>query len=104
MTLMSAQVISRVVEPIPQHMRALVLHGKEDLRFEERQVPSVGHSDVLVKIGSVGICGSDKHFYREGRASSDVLTRPFVLGHEFGGQIPTCQGWVRPVANSKSAV
>ncbi|NED59605.1 alcohol dehydrogenase catalytic domain-containing protein, partial [Streptomyces sp. SID10244] len=39
------------------------------------------------RVGSVGVCGSDKHFYQHGRASSDVVTEPVVLGHEFGGTI-----------------
>ncbi|MFV0453013.1 MAG: alcohol dehydrogenase catalytic domain-containing protein [Propioniciclava sp.] len=68
-------------------MKALVLHGKEDLRFEERPVPSPGPGEVLLEIGSVGVCGSDKHFYFEGRVSSEVVTDPLVLGHEFGGRI-----------------
>lgn len=68
-------------------MRALVLHGKEDLRFERRDVLRPGQGEVRVEIGSVGVCGSDKHFYLEGRASSDIVTDPLVLGHEFGGRI-----------------
>lgn len=68
-------------------MQVLVLYGKEDLRLEERFVPEPGPGEVLVKIGSVGVCGSDKHFYFEGRASSEVIVDPVVLGHEFGGRI-----------------
>ncbi|GAA4664379.1 alcohol dehydrogenase catalytic domain-containing protein [Frondihabitans cladoniiphilus] len=72
---------------LPTTMRAWVLHGKEDMRLEERPVPSAGPGEVLLRIGSVGVCGSDKHFYFEGRASSDVISEPVVLGHEFGGTI-----------------
>lgn len=72
---------------LPSSMRALVLHGKEDLRFEDRVVPQPQPGEVLVQIGSVGVCGSDKHFYFEGRASSDIIDSPVVLGHEFGGRI-----------------
>lgn len=68
-------------------MKAWVLHGKEDMRLEERPVPTAGPDEVLVEIGSVGVCGSDKHFFFEGRASSDILEAPVVLGHEFGGRI-----------------
>ncbi|MCX5529616.1 alcohol dehydrogenase catalytic domain-containing protein [Streptomyces sp. NBC_00006] len=71
----------------PATMKSLVLHGKRDLRLEERPVPSPGRGEVLLAVGSVGVCGSDKHFYTEGRASSDVMTEPFVMGHEFGGRI-----------------
>jgi L-iditol 2-dehydrogenase len=72
---------------LPTTMRALVLHGKEDLRFEERPVPVPGPGTVLLEVRSVGVCGSDKHFFFEGRASSAIVTGPVVLGHEFGGQI-----------------
>ena len=71
----------------PSTMRAWVLHGKEDMRLETRTVPSPAAGEVLLKIGSVGVCGSDKHMFFEGRASSDILRDPVVLGHEFGGTI-----------------
>lgn len=71
----------------PRMMHALVLYGPQDLRYETRDVPVAEPGEVLVEIGSVGVCGSDKHFYLEGRASSDIVTEPLVLGHEFGGRI-----------------
>ena len=73
--------------PLPETMQALVLLGKQHLEFQTRPVPAPAGTDVLVRIGSVGVCGSDKHFYSEGRASSEVVTDPVVLGHEFGGTI-----------------
>ncbi|MFD6276359.1 alcohol dehydrogenase catalytic domain-containing protein [Streptomyces sp. NPDC060209] len=76
-------------EPLPAMMKALVLHGTKDLRLEQRPVPAPGPGEVLIEVGSVGVCGSDKHFFAEGRASSDVMTEPFVMGHEFGGRIAT---------------
>jgi L-iditol 2-dehydrogenase len=72
---------------LPKMMTALVLHAKEDLRFEERPVPVPGPGQILLEVRSVGVCGSDKHFYFEGRASSSIVTGPVVLGHEFGGRI-----------------
>lgn len=68
-------------------MRALVLHGPQDLRFETREIPDAEPGEALIEIGSVGVCGSDKHFYLEGRASSEIVTEPLVLGHEFGGRV-----------------
>ncbi len=78
---------------LPKTMTALVLHGKEDLRFEERPVPVPGPGTVLLEVRSVGVCGSDKHFYFEGRASSSIVTGPVVLGHEFGGRIVSLGCW-----------
>ena len=72
---------------VPKMMTALVLHGKEDLRFEERPVPAPGPGKILLEVRSVGVCGSDKHLYFEGRDSSSILTAPVVPGHEFGGRV-----------------
>jgi L-iditol 2-dehydrogenase len=68
-------------------MRAAVLHRPLDLRMETRPIPHPGRDEVLVRVGAVGICGSDLHFYENGRAGSSIVTGPFVMGHEFGGSI-----------------
>jgi L-iditol 2-dehydrogenase len=67
-------------------MRAVRLHGPADLRLEELPHPGqppVGH--VLLKIKSVGICGSDLHTYQDARIGNTILQGPLVLGHEFAG-------------------
>jgi L-iditol 2-dehydrogenase len=38
---------------------------------------------VLLKVAAAGVCGSDVHYYLEGRIGSQVLTEPMILGHEF---------------------
>ena len=48
-------------------------------------VPAPG--DVLVRVSRVGVCGSDTHYYREGRLGSFVVDEPLVLGHEAAGTI-----------------
>jgi L-iditol 2-dehydrogenase len=53
----------------------------------ERPRPSPGPHDVLVEIQSVGICGSDVHYFRHGRIGRYVVERPMVLGHECSGRI-----------------
>ena len=68
-------------------MRAAVLHGPRDLRIERRAVPEPGAGEVLVRVRRVGVCGSDIHFFEDGRAGSCVVREPVVLGHEFGGVI-----------------
>jgi L-iditol 2-dehydrogenase len=42
---------------------------------------------VLVRVGSVGVCGSDVHYYEEGRIGEFVVRDPLVLGHEAGGVV-----------------
>jgi L-iditol 2-dehydrogenase len=65
--------------------RVAVLHAPEDLRIEERPVPGPGRREVLVKVRSVGVCGSDVHYFRHGRIGSFVVEGPLVLGHEASG-------------------
>ena len=68
-------------------MLAWVLHGAEDLRREERAVPRPLGDQVLVRVERVGVCGSDVRYYQTGRVGTFTPTRPFVLGHEFSGQV-----------------
>ncbi|MEE2035273.1 NAD(P)-dependent alcohol dehydrogenase [Rhodococcus chondri] len=70
------------------------LASKCDLRIEpgridieERPVPEPGPGDVLVRVTSVGVCGSDAHYYREGRIGEFVVDAPLVLGHEAAGLV-----------------
>jgi L-iditol 2-dehydrogenase len=72
---------------IPATMRASVLVAAEKLIVKERPVPSAGPDQVLIQVSSVGVCGSDVHFYREGRLGDWVVEEPLVLGHESGGTI-----------------
>ena len=72
---------------LPETMRASVLLGPGKVVLEERPVPSPGPGEVLIQIGSVGICGSDVHYYQHGRIAEYVVREPLVLGHEAGGRI-----------------
>jgi len=64
-------------------MKAAVLHATNDIRFDEVDTPVPGPGDVLVRVGAVGVCGSDiprvlgdaAHYY------------PVILGHEFAGEV-----------------
>lgn len=50
-------------------------------------MPEPRAGEVLLKILAVGVCGSDVHYYREGRIGSYIVTSSLVLGHEPAGQI-----------------
>jgi L-iditol 2-dehydrogenase len=53
--------------------------------FVTRDVPEPelrAPSDVLLRMQCVGVCGSDLHYYRTGRIGSQVLTEPWIMGHE----------------------
>ncbi|MGB4135411.1 MAG: NAD(P)-dependent alcohol dehydrogenase [Microbacterium sp.] len=73
--------------PLPETMSASVLLEPRSLQVEQRATPQPAAGEVLVRIGSVGICGSDMHFYSHGRAGHFVVEKPIVLGHEAGGTI-----------------
>ena len=67
-------------------MKAIVLHAKNDLRYEDVADVSITKStQVLVKMLYGGICGSDKHYYSLGANGSFEVKHPFVLGHEGSG-------------------
>lgn len=66
-------------------MRVARLHGRADLRLHDEERPRPGPGEVLVRVGAVGVCGSDIHWFAEGGIDATRVTRPFVLGHEFGG-------------------
>lgn len=68
-------------------MRASVLRGIGDVAVEERPIPAMADNEVLVRVGSVGVCGSDIHYYEHGRIGPYVVEQPLVLGHEAGGEI-----------------
>lgn len=71
----------------PATMRVSVLQKAGSLTVEERPVPDTAPHEVLVRIASVGVCGSDVHYYEHGRIGSFVVNDPLVLGHEASGVV-----------------
>jgi len=63
-------------------MLACRIHAKDDLRIEPVATPEVGAGEVLLQLGAGGICGSDLHYYYEGRNGSFVVREPLIPGHE----------------------
>jgi L-iditol 2-dehydrogenase len=68
-------------------MRASVMTGVGTLQIEERPVPSPGPHEVLIEVAAVGVCGSDVHYYRNGRIGDFIVEEPMILGHELSGRI-----------------
>lgn len=69
-------------------MKAALLAGPR--RIEVREVPAPllrNPADVLIRVGAVGLCGSDIHYYKEGRIGGQVVEYPFVVGHECAGTV-----------------
>jgi D-xylulose reductase len=69
-------------------MQALVLEEKGKLALREIELPlDVGPDDVKIAIHTVGVCGSDVHYYTHGAIGPFVLREPMVLGHEAAGTV-----------------
>jgi D-xylulose reductase len=69
-------------------MRALVLEKQHELSLREIDLPDeVGPGMVKIKIHTVGVCGSDVHYYTHGKIGPFVVNAPMVLGHEAAGTI-----------------
>jgi len=69
-------------------MEALVL--EPDLKLNVRDIDpaeQLGPRDVRIKLHTVGICGSDVHYYTHGRIGPFVVNDPMILGHEAAGTI-----------------
>ncbi|XP_078703550.1 sorbitol dehydrogenase-like [Branchiostoma floridae x Branchiostoma belcheri] len=66
-----------------------VLLEKGNLKMEERPIPKPGKNEVQIAIHSVGICGSDVHFWTDGSIGPFLVKSPMVLGHEASGTV--CQ-------------
>jgi L-iditol 2-dehydrogenase len=68
-------------------VRAAVLREPGDVVVENRPVPEAGRGEVVVRVRSVGVCGSDTHYYDHGRIGRFVVDSPLVLGHEAAGEV-----------------
>lgn len=69
---------------LPKTMRAVVLKADYEVAVEDRPVPTIQKStDVILKVTSTALCGSDLHYYR-----GHLKCKPgFICGHEFVGEI-----------------
>ena len=69
-------------------MKALVLEKQLELKLRDIDLPTdVGPDDVKIKMHTVGICGSDIHYYEHGKIGQWLVKEPMILGHEGSGTI-----------------
>jgi D-xylulose reductase len=69
-------------------VRALVLEKQHELSMRDIELPmDVGPGQVKIRINTVGVCGSDVHYYTHGKIGPFVVNAPMVLGHEAAGTI-----------------
>lgn len=67
-------------------MKAAVMYGKENMRVQEYPTPEINDNEVLVRIKSAAICGTDVRMYRNGVKNVDE-DHPLIIGHEMAGVI-----------------
>ena len=80
-------------------MRALVLERKRVLALRDIDLPAtLGPDDVRIKLHTVGVCGSDVHYYTHGAIGSFIVKSPMVLGHEASGTVSELGANVRSLA------
>jgi L-iditol 2-dehydrogenase len=69
-------------------MRALMLTGLRRFEYGQMDIPAAAPEGwVRVKMRYAGVCGSDLHYYFEGRIGDQVVKYPFVMGHEGSGEV-----------------
>lgn len=67
--------------------RTAVLLEPGTIQVEERTRPRPRADEVIIQVTSVGVCGSDTHYYTHGRIGSYLMSEPLVLGHEAAGVV-----------------
>lgn len=69
-------------------MKALVLKEKNQLAIMDMAIrETLGPDDVRIKMHTIGICGSDVHYYTHGKIGNFIVKEPMILGHEASGTI-----------------
>ena len=69
-------------------MQAMALTGLRQMAMRDVPNPQIQKpTDVLLRVGVVGVCGSDVHYYRTGRIGSQAVDYPYSVGHEFAGVV-----------------
>lgn len=72
-------------------MVALVLEKVHELSLRDIDLPTdLGPHDVRIAISTVGICGSDVHYYEHGAIGQFIVREPMVMGHEASGTVAEC--------------
>ncbi len=72
---------------VPAKMRAALMSGIRKIEIREVPTPVPGPGQVLVQIRAAGVCGSDVHYFVDGRIGAAVVKFPYVLGHEPAGVV-----------------
>src|SRR5262244_2805076 len=78
---------------VPSTMQAAVYRGQNDVRIEEVPVPQIGEGEILIRVHTCGICGTDLKKIATGSHSA-----PRIFGHETSGMVAAVGRKVRKFA------
>src|SRR5262249_11525920 len=78
---------------VPATMQAAVYRGQNDVRMEEVPVPVIGHGEILVRVHTCGVCGTDLK-----KISTGSHSAPRIFGHETSGVVVRIGEGVRKFA------
>src|SRR5215469_16906972 len=83
---------------MPQTMKALVKpRPAPGFELTDVPVPSIGPTDVLIRVEKAGVCGTDAHIYGWDKWAQNRIKPPLVIGHEFMGTVEAIGAAVRAV-------
>jgi len=68
-------------------MKAAFLEAPRKIVVRDLDMPTPSVDEVLVRLRATGICGSDVHYYEEGRIGDYIAKQPLILGHETSGEV-----------------
>jgi L-iditol 2-dehydrogenase len=69
-------------------MKSMMLTGIREMKMFEIPDPEItNENDVLIKMKTLGVCGSDVHYFNNGKIGSQVVHFPFPVGHEGSGEV-----------------
>merc|ERR1712062_311878 len=71
----------------PHDNLTAILYKTDDIRLEQQDIVEPAPDQVLLKMDSVGICGSDVHYWTHGAIGDFIVKAPMVLGHEAAGVV-----------------
>src|SRR5580693_2377889 len=73
---------SRAAQEVPASMLAAVYHGQNDVRLQTVAIPEIGAGELLIRVHTCGICGTDLK-----KISTGSHSAPRIFGHETAGVV-----------------
>jgi len=87
------------IEALPKTMRALVKErAGPGMSLREVPVPTIGPTDVLIRVHMAGICGTDQHIWNWDPWAASRVHPPRIIGHEFMGVVASVGDLVKTVS------